>query len=78
MAYRHVLNEQQLAELVNDVSSLNEEQARAVARRIQTAGAEVIEEDDNKPSIDELVEALEQDPNVAIQEGGMLPLPNGH
>ncbi|HTZ88327.1 MAG TPA: hypothetical protein VMB05_16810 [Solirubrobacteraceae bacterium] len=78
MAYRHVLNEKQLAELVNDVPSLNEEQARAVARRIQTAGAQVIEEDDSKPSIDELVEALEQDPNVAIQEGGMLPLPNGH
>ncbi len=36
MTYRHVLNEKQLVDLVNDVPSLNEEQARAVARRLQT------------------------------------------
>jgi hypothetical protein len=78
VTYRRVLNEKQLADLVNDVPSLNEEQARAVARRLKTAGAQVIEVDGAEPSVDELVEALEQNPNVAIQEGGMLPLPNGH
>jgi hypothetical protein len=74
MAYKLTLSETELAELIEEVPSVDRKQAHEVAQRITDAGAKVVGPDGRDP-VEELAKELEEDSAVGFQDEGLLPRP---
>ncbi len=77
MAYEHTLSEEQVAERLDEASGkVDKDEAREIASQLQRRGLVVVERDPNIPTVDELVAALDADPNIAAKDESMFPRPN--
>lgn len=76
MIYRDALSVDQVAESLDKASSkVDRREAGEIACKLQGEGLAVVRQDFPKPTIDEVVDALDSDLNVVTKGESMVPRP---